>query len=163
MERGDGSTLIRDVFKQYMVALGEFFAVFERCAIKGWPDRAAVIRRHIEIQMLFRDQEIARLKYVLDSDSDVSLDSYTRVDLIRRRLIGDWAVCDEETLCAKDAEYVALQQRLENLRRLGPGDVDGPLEMAKTDPELLSAVETLKETHRALDSRLGEFWGAVSR
>jgi len=82
MQRSATSAMIQSAFGEYMFALREFFAVAERCAIKGRPARAATIRRHVEVQGLFRDQESTQLKYVLRCDSDVSVDSYTRVECL---------------------------------------------------------------------------------
>jgi hypothetical protein len=158
VDRNVRSTLIQDVFTRYMLALGEFFAVVERCAIKGWPDRAAAIGRHIEVQRLFRDEEVSRLKYILGSDSDVVLESYCRIDLIRQRLRAGWTAGDEEALRASDPAYAALEERIQTATStsLDPTGLDGPLEMAKKDYEVLRAIHTLKETYWALDRQLDQ-------
>lgn len=125
----------------------------ERCAAKGWPDRTAEFRAATRAQQLFRDQELARLKYALAADSAAALDSYTEIGSIIRRLRDEWTAHDEEALLANDPAYASIQAQITTMRRLDT-ELNEPMEMAKRDPELRSAAQKFKQTVRTLQSRL---------
>lgn len=156
MEIGPRSTLVWDVFNEYTSARREFFAALEQFAIKGSPDRSNAIRRVTRLQGLLCDQEVARLRYVLAISSDASMDSYTRVGVLRQRLTQDWTPSDEDSLSRNDPGYVALQREIETARSssTGPADLDGPYEMVKRDAGFIAAANVYDQIVRALNGRL---------
>ena len=71
METGVRAKLVEDVFHRYLEAQREMSLALQRCALKGWPDRRALIRNATHLQELFYERLSLRLKHlVLRSASD---------------------------------------------------------------------------------------------
>lgn len=145
-----------DAARQYLNAQREFFVVFERCTLKGWPDKKGALRIAFELQALYCERERLRLKYLGDSAlGDAVWKSFTSISQIRQRLEQGWEATDEEKLLKDDAAYALIQQRIEELKAsVDAVGTEGPFAMVKGDPEFIAAGNRLVEKLRSLDDEL---------
>ncbi|HEY8052929.1 MAG TPA: hypothetical protein VIE42_08985 [Steroidobacteraceae bacterium] len=132
-------------------------AIFERCAIKGWPDKKAALHRVFRIQELFCEREALRLNHLLcDSAYDHAVwKGYASISIVHDRLEGGWTNVEEQVLSSSDATYAAVQNEIENLNAANdPVALEGPFRMARRDPELIAATHNLENKVRELDVQL---------
>jgi hypothetical protein len=155
VERSERAALISDVVAQYLQASLELVAAVERCAAKGWPDRMTELRAATRTQQLLCDRELARLKYALATDSDATLESYTRIGFILRRLRDEWTSHDEQALREREPAYIAIETQIESMPRFDR-ELDEPLKMAQQDPEFHSALGRFNQAAQELDSLLDQ-------
>jgi hypothetical protein len=148
--------LVLDTFSEYLVARRDFCLALERCAIKGWPDRAAALRRSTRLQELFFSQLAMRLAFLSrrsDDDAEWSRCSDTR--RVQSRLQEEWTEQEEQDLVLQDAAYRQILHEISELQGIAdPAGLEGPFKMAKRDPELAAAGLKLNNTTLDLDSRL---------
>lgn len=149
------AALVLSAARQYLYGQRELVQTMERCAIKGWPDRKAALSVAFRIQHLFHERELLRLEYLSHQTSPDLWRSFTSISLVRERLQQAWKADDEETLRRSEAGYVAVQKEIDDLQRvLDPVALDGPLNMAKRDPEVSTLARALERKLRDFDKQL---------
>jgi hypothetical protein len=151
------ATLVQEAFRQYLEALREFNVALERCSLKGWPDKKVVLRTAFRIQELISEQMALRLSHLLTrgASDDETWKSCTTISSVHKKLQEGWTVSDEEMLRQHDAAYYSVQREIEDLRVvLDSTGLDGPLTMAKRDPEYIAARHDIAKRLRELDRQL---------
>ena len=149
------AALVLSAARQYLYGQRELVQTMERCAIKGWPDRKAALSVAFRIQHLFHERELLRLEYLSHQTSPDLWRSFTSISLVRERLQQAWKADDEETLRRSEAGYVAVQKEIDDLQRvLDPVALDGPLNMAKRDPEVSTLARALERKLRDFDETI---------
>jgi hypothetical protein len=149
--------LVEDVFLRYLDARRAFSLALERSAIKGWPDRSAVVRNATRVQALFFSQLTARLIHLVlrNGTDDTMWNGYTTTSKVHRRLQDQWSEHEEQTLRLRDPTYAEIQGEITALQASAdPDALVEPFNMAKRDPELVAAGWKLNDTTLALDREL---------
>ncbi len=155
--------LIQEVFLRSIDARLAFSRSLERCAIKGWPDKASDVRNTTRVQELFWSQLTARLNHLilLSGWDDAQWRQYTNTAMIQERLQDRWSEHDEQGLRLRNASYAQIYTAITELRAVSdPQALEEPLQMARRDPELIAAAWKLDNAVRALDEELAETWRA---
>ena len=110
---------VRDVFRQFFDARRSFLEVFERCVIKGWPDRKAAVRVNFRLQELFYARETLRLAHLVNhsASNEGAWGSYASLSNVHERLDVGWSDLDEDTLKNSDSAYWSTQDSVDTLLR----------------------------------------------
>jgi len=126
----------------------DFNRALQRCALKGWPDRRAGIDNAARVQELFlhiRLNDLVRR----EGSGTLTWDSYTDTAKVHARLQEGWSDEEEQALRLSESTYHPMQSEIEKLQAIAdPAALDGPYEMAKRDPELISAGNRLRDYSR---------------
>jgi len=148
------STVVRDVFRQYLESKRAFLTVAERCTIKGWPDYKAAILDSYRLQFLFNERESLRFECLIETD-DFCTGSWASVSSISRRLDRHWTDREERELVRRVRHYKEVVDEIAALqKKLVAGAIHEPLEAARRDPEYGTALLAIQEELRTLDARL---------
>ena len=151
------AVFIQGIFREFFDARLEFNVVFERCALKGWPDRKAAIRTSFRLQELFYARETLRLHHLVSRSAshEAAWQSYGGLNAVLERLQEGWTAADEVALLKRNAKYSAMQTEIQDLQAVldSPG-LERPFEMVKRDPELITAAHELQRKSRGLNERL---------
>src|ERR1700733_10281225 len=96
----NGATVVRAAFGRCVELRREFLTTYERCALKGWPDRRAPLRTAFRLQELFVERDILRFDYLattyaLEARLWQSLSSITDIS---RRINEAWTEAYEQAL-----------------------------------------------------------------
>jgi hypothetical protein len=97
------------------------------------------------------------LKYLVlrSASDDIGWNEYTSTEKVHVRVQDGWSEDEEQALRLCDNVYAQMQSEiLKVTATTDPPALDGPFEMAKRDPELLSAWSRLNNTVLALDREL---------
>jgi hypothetical protein len=157
VKTGVRAKLVEEVFLRYLDARRAFNLALERCALKGWPDRSAAVRNAARLQELFYEILSLRLKHLVlrSASNDIGWNEYTSTEKVQVRVQDGWSEHEEQTLRLRDTAYAQIQSEITKLQAAAdPETLIEPFNMAKRDPELVSAGWRLNNTVLALDREL---------
>ncbi len=145
---------IRDIFCDYLKAMREFLEVFERCIVRGWPDRKDAISVTTRIAYLNCDVQRWRLDYLCEQGL-LELKAHQSLSAIFDRLNKQWTDDEEAALKAKHVPYRgAVTNRDVERAQLDPEALEGPFGDIERDQEYLTARESLRLKAKSLDAQL---------
>lgn len=151
------ANLVEEVFLKYLDARRAFNLELERCALKGWPDRSVAIRNAARLQELYYSLLSARLNHLVlqNGSDDATWNNHTNTLKVHERLQDQWSEREEQTLRLSDTAYAQIQSEITKLEAAAdPEALIEPFNMAKRDPELVSAGWRLNNTVLDLDREL---------
>jgi hypothetical protein len=151
--------LVEGIFLRYIDARIAFCFALQRCAIKGWPDRRALVTQSTRAQELFFAQLSARLNHLVRhaGSDDTQWNKYRTTNEVHERLWEYWSEQEKEALKLRDPAYGELQRAISELQAISdPDALTEPFKMAKRDPELIAAGWELNNIALALDRELAE-------
>lgn len=148
-----------EVFSRYVDSKREFWAIVERCSIRGWPDRQAALRNAFRLQELFCDCEYLRFEYLISAErrsGGTMLKAPFSISSISKRCNENWMDVEEKGLTESNPNYAIVVREIEACEAaMDRGALDGPFRAAQQDSEYIDARKALAETLRECDRDLG--------